>query len=633
MRFSKGSFSRAYRTCRFQESFIDGKNIVFTKDGIASRPGISLLDEPLVFEPQEFSSGYSEFNLTDTWVNIGNLKKRIAVCIEDDGYSNIYYHIFALSADSKESLGTVIFSRADAYTFGVPASFIIFDATPTIGCGIYFMARVVFENEPDTFRLCELSSNKKDWIRLSSDELYVPTLLINGRGYAAAKAINEGIKLSAPREPESLNMLGERYRASFTTDGYSFFFTMPKYPLKGKIECELALDSGSVVNFVINDGETFSQTVEVYGEAIRLRCNREAGQIVTDREKELCVPLPFYGLENNLRFTVSVDRFESTQRVSSLTKCRQIFADSASSTGRAIAFSGSSLYPEDVVWISPLCPLYFPEKNRLSVSSRVLGLDFMDGKLIVSEKDTLSSFTAAVMSPVINGVQNPINLTPSDRFEFNRSIIPETLLIGGGKLRFCTTNGEIYSVNASLKTEKVVTLPSFLPEKGAFFENKYLLIKDRELYVLDTESPEKGRLVFWELPLEILSAIDFEGKTIFYSKDENCKIFAFSLSGDSDFFSLEDDSSLPIECSFSALICEEPEGCKLHEISVAAENCDDFEADFMSNDRRLVTLPFKNGNKKVCFSAVFGPLWATFSFSGSAVFYKADLKYSKFTKL
>ncbi len=629
MRFKKISSSHTFNEHLLKDHFTEGKNIVLTENGISSRPGVKLLDSPVIFEPNSYTTGYPEFFLTDIALNIDGESCRIAVTVESDGTSNVYYHFSALYSDSISSLGTITFTRTTYDSFPLPASFILFEGRPTGGSGIYFMARLV-GGEEESFRLCELSSDRKYWEFLSGSEFYIPTLLKNGRGYSATKAISEdGLKLSAVAEPESLNLLTEKYHAGYTTDGHSGFFKAPKIPLVGEITCRLTLDTGSVANWVIKDGQTESEFVSVYGENIRIRCDRKSGRLITDSEEALCTPLPFYGIENNLCFTLSVDRGEAMRKLYSLSFCRRIFADASSLSGSVNVFAGSELYPQDIIWNSPENPLYFPEKNRLSLSGHITALSSIGGRLVAFERDSLSCLKANIKPPVSTEFEAPILLITERKSELYRKIISDTVAETEGEIFFCTADGEIFSADSSARLKSRGSLDGFLPRRGVIFGKKYLLIKDQSLYYIDTENPASDKPLLWEMPEEILSAINFSGDTVFYSEDRNGRILAYTLSGEEDNIFGEE---IPIECSFHASLYDEPRPCRLYEISILGENRG-FNLYISSQGKQLASIPFSAETKSASLSAVGTPIMAEFSFFGGADFKKVGLKFSRLSRL
>lgn len=630
MRFKKISSSHNFREIELKKGFLDGKNVMLTENGIASRPGVKLLDNPVVFDPNSYSAELPEFLLTNITVNINDEKCRIAVTIESDGKSNVYYLFSALSANGQTSLGSIIFTRTSSESFPLPSSFIIFEGKPVRGSGIYFMARVTVSDEPAFCRIYELSEDKDQWLIISDNEFYVPTLLKNGRGFSATKAISEdGLKLSSPSEPESMNLLSQRYRACYTTDGHSFFFEAPRVPLVGKIECRLLLSSGSSVNWVIDNDKTESEFISVEGVEMRLRCDRQSGRLITDSSERLCIPFPFYGIENNLCFTLSVDQSDALQKVSSLSECRRIFADTKALSGSVTVFSGSELYPEDIVWNSPENPLYFPEKNCLSMSAPVTALSSVGGRLIVFEKDNLSSVKATVKEPLSSEYDPPITLYAERRCELYRRIIRDTIAETDSQIFFCTEDGEVYSADSTANAKRILSLDGFTVLRGVMFGKKYLMINGSTIYQLDTASPRIEKPLLWEMPEEILSAINFSGNTVFYSRTSKDRVLAYTLEGEFDNFSGVDR---PIECSFAAKLWDEPARCRLHEISVSG-NGKPVEFSLFSGEDEIYKFPFNENPEKVSLSAVFRPLSVMFRFSGGAEFSKTGIKFSRFSKL
>ena len=628
MRISKRTSDARYHEADLKKGFLEGKNVYFSDKGVAARPGICPTE--FIFTPSEFADGYSEFTLTDLVVSIDGTKKQIAVCTEDDGYSNIHYHIFALSADGRQPLGTVTFSRAGSDSFFAPASYIIFDGKPTVGCGLYFFARLVSDGEPDYQRVLELSEDKSRWIALPQDAFYIPTLLVNGRGQLAAKALGEGVRLSAETEPESLNLMSAKYRAGFTADGYSYSFKMPKYPLVGEIKCELPLPSGSTVSWIIPSDDIISEAVIIDDIPYKLRVMREEGTIITDGEK-LCTPLPFFGAENNLHFTLSVDNSTTLPKACSFTKSCKIFASAESESGAVTVFSGSRLDPSLIIWSSPNCPLYFPEKNSFSAASAVTDLKSIGDRLLIFDKYSITAAKASVRAALSEDTLPQISLLSTKKQELSSAIIPETIAKKENKLLFCTLDGNIYSVDSALTLSSLAVCEGITPEKGAMLNDKYFLSEGSRAVILD---PGFRKIFEWELPLSILSASSISGKTVFYASDGDGGIFGFTLEGDADEFYLSESGGTrlitkQIEATFTASLISSPRCGKLYELSIDAQKCGVTE--LLSEDKSLTR--FSGSVHRLFPSVLFHTLNARFSFSGGAELYKAMLRYSNFTKL
>lgn len=627
MRFKKRS-SALFCERELKKALVSGKNIIFSKEGVASRPGMKPLENPIVFEPSSYTAGYPEFILTDISLHIDEDECRIGITIEDDSMSNVYYHFSALFADRISSLGTITFTRTSHESFPLPSSYIIFEGQPTLSSGIYFMTRVI-GGEEASYQIYELNLDRRSWQILSESEFYVPTLLKFGRGFLSTTAMSEdNLKLSTPIEPESINMLTGAYKAEYTTDGHSRFFVAPKFPLVGKIECHLTLGSGSTVDWEIKSGETCSEFMFVDGAKMRLRCDRERGKLITDNEQGFSEPIPFYGFENNICFTLEADRKDTVDRAFSLSMCRRIFANSAAQTGAVTVFSGSKLYPRDIVWNTPEKPLYFPEKNRLSLAGKVTSLCPINGRLAVFETDNITLVGATVKAPLSPNATPPIILSAGQKSELRRKIIPETVAESEDKLYFCTTDGEFYSADSTASVKAIASLKDLLPQRGIMYGRKYLLIRDQNLFCFDTEE-SAGLLIPWEMPTKILSAINFSGHTVFYHKDPNDRILAYTLSGELDEIG---ETPLPIQCFFEAALLDEPRRSRLHGISVSG-NGKPFELTLLSEDKELMSLSFAEDTKRTSLSAAFDSLSARLSFLGGREFRKIGLKFSRFSKL
>ena len=598
-------------------------NAEITPLGIKARPGMKLLENPVLYSPEEFSDGVGPFSLTDFFLELRGRRARIALAVEDDQKSNIYYHFFAVYSDcSKDRLGTVTFSRVDSYTFGVPTSCVIFTGRPTIGGGIYFMTRVTYGNAiPDETRIYEISGDLYGWTRLSADEFYLPTVLIYGRGDSFNRAFLEGeIKLSVPRRLEPLNLLSSACALYYTTDGYSDSFTLPDYGFtRYELEAELTQKDGSVMRFLIGADDTASDSVNLNGVATVMRVDRALHRIFFESGKgEKAVP-QYTAVENNLKFTLRPTENPDSLLLSSMRQSAKLAAKSGSGGAAVLILYDSAEAPDTFLWSDPERPLYFPKSCTLNLTvpqGRIAKITEADGKLLIFKQNMIFSagFTAALqydLAGIVKGVADSGKIVfpkylEKGRAELPSKVIADTVKGYPGKVYFCTEDGRICLVTPSLAVSSSLTF-SEKPIFAEVFEGRYMLYSKNGLLVT---SAKGDALLRWRLPANLLAAIFFGDTTVFFAKTENGAVYGFNLDGCRDSFLLADEYDLhrgEIDVTAELALAEEGRLCRL--LTVATETsaaskpffaaliCDDLLASeqIVTADERLFSpTVFKN---------------------------------------
>ncbi len=285
-----------------------GRNILFDKGFLQSRPGLLTHASNLIDASEYSNKSYSEYKATDIEVetDYGSVKMFLESFDYDISTYTLLTHFIFKDGTHFKSI-PINFYRVTDDVFHIPVRTSFFKGKPKSGSGIF--ALVYLENRysytENSSRIYELDSSLSYWESIYS--AYVPTVYINGRGnnYEIAKSSNQAFE-GTPKFLEDLNLLGDRFHCYFSTDGRSSSFRLPYSSLSNtSVICRLYYSVESYVEWVVTEGKnTASQTL--YGVSVTMTVNREKGIVsfsVPAGDYEM--PLISDRNENNLRITAS----------------------------------------------------------------------------------------------------------------------------------------------------------------------------------------------------------------------------------------------------------------------------------------------------------------------------------------
>ncbi len=263
-----------------------------------------------------------------------------------------------LNADgSTWKTARILFQRLNDSTFYKPYNLIFFKGAPIEGCGIYAIAYLAnYENPEETAsNVYELSGDYSSW-EISND-MYVPTVYINGRGNKYEYVVATGQVYSGePTRLEKLNILNSKFLAYYSTDGYSSSFRLPYANLdNNEVTGRLYYSISSYVEWVIPKGSS-STTAYVYNVEVTMSVNRTKGIVkFTVPAGDYEVPLIDDRNENNLRFSAHKS---CSWDIDDLAACEHYMA-----VGKKILLAGgNTVFEADYN-----NPLYFPAESVMTV--------------------------------------------------------------------------------------------------------------------------------------------------------------------------------------------------------------------------------------------------------------------------
>lgn len=342
--------------------------------------------------------------------------------------------------------------------------------------------------------------------RVPESKYYAPLVYVNGKG---AEYSSLPSSLSADEAPasffEGYNVLTPRFRASFTTDGYSLYDdsgNLGTYVGSHMFEMPIVLDtkmSGSLqvladdfnVKYTDGAGKEYNWTVPkgtyfktftgvksldvgkstTTNITVSLTFNKNGTQVSFRYEKsgvgsgdwELAV-FP-RATTNNLEFSGAVKGGGANELFSSFGGCEWFGGTSGIKGGTRLFFYGSRTKPNLIMWSDVSNPLYLPENNSASVGNqndRVTRLAHQSNMLVIFKThscyyttyvDNSSSYTAEqVLAGTVSDVAAVSAMFPISQISEKVGCdLPRTVQLCDNHLVWCTTDGGIYTLKTADK--------------------------------------------------------------------------------------------------------------------------------------------------------------------------------------
>ncbi len=507
-------------------------NGVLREEEIACRPAfISKPEAPIYYDDGiEFDENYP----VDTGCSVYYLGRfgRVIINVRDNLMGNFVFDMRLVYTEGDSlSLGQIAFSRSNSGVMGYPEAYTVFSGKPIKGCGIFFTCHLTYGGlSEDVYQIMELSSDRTVWKLINDDDVYIPTLLANGRGEAWFRAAPYGelLDLPDPIVPQSRNILSAGFYSYFTTDSTSLWYALPESGLDDAAIHGEYTYMGTVYTFTIEAGKTTSAGVTIDGNTIVMVASRIRGEFWFRNEAGNGFPLPFGGKQNNLKITAFKTHPEDIKKLCSMSKSTAISSSVSRGENDVVLLYGSRFYPSEMIWNSPLNPTYFPAENHLSLGDSEVALEnitlkdrtifaFKENRMFLSETlpfegdgkifsedgiaKNISDYKITVKK-VVNTHSSPlpqsIQLFGEDIFYSDGSDIYRFKTVGNGFEKLFSVSGEGEAVFATADKERYC----LFFEKGAIV----------------CERDEKRRFVFyrWNFEENILGGFSYLGKTLLF---------------------------------------------------------------------------------------------------------------------
>lgn len=494
------------------------------------------------------------YQVADGGVYINGEYKKIAVegYLEED--SRYYCRMFLVGEDGLSTpAGFFMFNRITDNDFYLPTNILFYSGKRVKGAGVFALVSLenIYKTSEKSQRIYELSAALLSWHDI--DSFYSPVVYINGRGTRYEEARATGLAFTGqPKYLESQNMLTDRFKAYFTSDGYSSCFRLPFSGLNNKsIMCRVYDTPSSYTEWHITEGKT-SATALFYTSQITLNVNREKGIVYfTSSSGDYSVPMMSLYHENNIRIIAGKDPEYGFESVVSST-CQAVY-------GSKMFFSGGS-DRNIIISVSADNPLYFPigSVGTVGDGNSVNALLSYKNGIIAFKEDAIYNITVNNGSPINSSsllADNSSIFSTNDTFTVKK--ISEgrglknkrTCLLCDNNAVWLGSDRRIYALNTS--SFEITELSEAVGDRlddlsdselqSAFaveIDKHYLLLTDSKAVIMDYRDRgiKTPSWYFWSFNnVKILAGMSYNGKLRLFCLGSDGKVlYTARLSGGED---------------------------------------------------------------------------------------------------
>lgn len=383
---------------------------------------------------------------------------------------------------------------------------------PVVGYGLY----VFLSCRPDrsvyssgTHEILEFVGGNTGFTEIPDNLIYVPVLYTNGRGNMFNEARKNGwVYEESPQYPEDVNLLTGKFRAFFTSDGYSSGFKLPIWQLDDTMPCvcRIYTSASDHVDWTL-PANGHSATINYSGQQITATLDCSTGYLrFTKAGADFPIPKSSNLNGNNVMLVA----------YKNIPNCREAILTSSGSLkfGDRNYFFGNGFYKNEIYCSSSDEPFYFPESMKTTVGNSEESVTALhaNGKNLFAFKNN-GIFRITTNEQVSNNeMVLPIDVGRNYKItnrlksiELSQKIgcnAPNTICTCGNKTVFSATDKKVYSLseNGALSelsnpVNKILYefASSSLQNAFAFnYEHKYMLICTNRALILDFENAAFG---------------------------------------------------------------------------------------------------------------------------------------------
>lgn len=544
-KFTVDGFDSGIDLSREDAPIADCKNMIYSAGAVMNRPNMELTDGKTFYN--ETADGNNEAMICNATVFLNGKYCKVAVFSMEEPETRTVYSLYLLSEDGQTIAAAPIeFTRISDEEYNRPQSITVFSATRKFGCGIYALVSIhngLAQNSEKAYslKMYELGADLDEWISIGPDDMYIPEYMVDGRGNLYSQS---GMTLPEPSYKESINMLNNSFKCTYTSDGISPWFKLPEGLIEeGYLEyfnCKLYLDEGEVLDFTVNPETHISSSMIYNDEKIYVTFTPAFGYLrfvnfipptVAERDNNIVVTVRIKSPENDMKFA-SVDK--------------SIWYSSREA-GAYLCLAGNKHHPSRISVSAKDNPLYFPDGNSYLVgdpSQKITGLARQNKDLVIFKEKEIYCADCA-----------------SDKFSVTHlhanigCDLPSTIALCENRLVWANSDNKVYTLTAlsDYGAVAVYNMSRSINEKlgeedfsfatACYCNRQYFLFLKNRVYVLDLsgallqtnrEFVTAAAWFRWELPDEVSVKAAYSGKnfvnTICSIKDNNHYYMA-SLSG------------------------------------------------------------------------------------------------------
>lgn len=459
------------------DQLTDGENIWWQNQALRSRPGCRLADQTTLVQTGMSSllAAQRADAVLELTVNGETLTGLVFFTTNEYSTVNSAVQLICLAADGTiHSQGERLFEEeSDRIPYG---GFFVAEppaADDSASDGQANSRVLACLDNGQIYRFTYRSSGS--WVAAQVTDLYIPTLLVSGRGFS-----NEEYFTQPGALYEARNLLTGAFRASFTTDGTAAVFPLPLAGLTSNegesVTVSLTQGEGGIAavhtftipydaNQSLGTQDIIGQNGQVY--TVHAYIDRELGQvsflnIVTGESGQpyYITPAPFGS--NNLTITAWKTEPEQAAIIHSMRFAAWFGGDrSGLSGGTRLFVAGNADYPNRVHWSDINRPLYFPANNYAVVgeaAQRVTAFGKQADMLVIFKERELYAATYAARTVSAEELQSGavVDMTAATAYfpitQLHGSIgcdCPQTVQLCSNRLIWATSEGKVYGLGSS----------------------------------------------------------------------------------------------------------------------------------------------------------------------------------------
>ena len=429
----------------------------------------------------------------------------------------------------------------------LPYTYFIYNSFDTI-----YIA-VGFKNENDEFNHREIYTYKDgSFQKLSENEIYAPLVMINGKGnmYYTLPASDNTV-FSPASTFESTNLLTDRVRIQFTTDGvsYSFPFTLErKAGTDVKIRFNGSFSEGEVLNeeITITDG----RPAQIPGSSgIYCRIKNYNCIVFTRAATGAVESADVAPLASNFSGNLEIEFFtvpkKESQSFYEMSMSCWFGGSGGTGKGNRLFICGDENNKNILRWSDLNNPLYFPENNYAAVSSdAILAIKKQSNMLVIFSKNEIhyavyvgGEFSAQdILAGTVTDIAAVSAVFPITQISGNIGIYSKnTIAMYNNSIVFLGSDRQVYMLSGTklIKlSENISTLLLNTNDAFSFMTNYldgFILKFGEKLYAYF------GGWYIWQSQLSFNFAGSFNAEPVFC---DNTGIYGFGGTEDFEFYAV-----------------------------------------------------------------------------------------------
>ena len=572
--------------------FSQCKNI-WNKNGVlTNRLGLLPNEQGVIsIEEVEYNHFVHGFEVTDTLLYVDGEPKKIGYCVEGDGDSYERFRPYFVNSDgSLTEMGYIGFNRVSYQTFNrfEKVFFVVADATA--GSGIYaFLTRCNRENFQCeyVYDIYEASNDYSSWQKMNESNFYIPTVYMNGRGNSFRIDTEDPTTYTEePKELEAFNMLTGKFKAYYTTDGWSSVFDLPFNSLdSSNIRCRIYSTAQSYTDFIV-DAYSDTATATVLSYSVTLKVDRSLGRFsFFYNNNPFAVPRMLSYGGNNMEISASRTVDNGIPKT--------IGAKGSILFGNNIYFYGNKIRGNEVYTATISRPLYVSAKCKVALgepTSSITAMAVVCNKLVAFKNSEIYRITLSRGSTYqVSGLLTDISRTMLNGDTLSSEAVhlqvgcdcPNTLKVCANRIVWTRSDGSVYTLATTTYGKenniyKISSALSGLTEgideddfKNAYacdLDGYYLLYVGNKVFVADYRIKDFGfpakysgqkdngsniSWYIWEFPqaLQTSSIISLNKTALLSCYDSLSDVWYISaLKGDKDYLLHYVEEETQLEC-------------------------------------------------------------------------------------